>query len=140
MTFHRPATITFATESRTSPVAPHYIHSRHWGNDEQPENPATTSVLPRGGMTTGPGMTLVWQDGHIARDGRGNPIDEANGTFVEDVVIAAIGRLEFYQATAFPCEENTAALEHLNAALDIMIKRRDRRTEQGTIGTDAEQE
>ena len=78
---------------------------------------------PAGGVSTGRGMTLSWQNGPlgtIGTTGRRDP----NGAFVEDVIQAVIGRIEFYQASRFACEENADAL----IALRIAANRLDDRT------------
>ena len=87
---------------------------------------------PAGGTTTATGLTIEWQNGPLAVDGiRKDP----NGAFVEDVIAAAIGRIEFYQSGRFHCLENAAALGHLCAAAEILAERtrdRERRHVEGT--------
>ena len=58
-----------------------------------------------------------------------------NGAFVEGVILAAVKRLEFYQASKFACPENAAALECLNKALIHLWDRTSRRVAAGTEGT-----
>ena len=62
--------------------------------------------MPAGGVSTGRGFTISWQNGPL---GRGNTRQEPNGAFVEDVIQAVIERIEFYQHH-FPCQENEDAL------------------------------
>ena len=69
---------------------------------------------PDGGLTTGKGITIIWQKGPL---GRGENRLEPNGAFVEGVIQAALGRLAFYQSSEFACDESEAALHHLEAAL-----------------------
>lgn len=72
--------------------------------------------------------------------GRGKSLNEAlpNGAFVEGVVQAAIGRLQFYQTAnkgKFACRENAIALTHLEEALMWLEKRtadREAREVEGT--------
>lgn len=60
---------------------------------------------------------------------------EPNGAFVEDIVAAAIGRLQFYQASKFSCRENALAITHLQEAAHWLDHRtRDRET-RGVEGT-----
>lgn len=68
---------------------------------------------PAGGTTAGVGIDIRWQDGPL---GQGEERTEPNGAFVEGVVAAAIGRIQFYQKH-FPCRENAIALTHLETAL-----------------------
>lgn len=87
---------------------------------------------PAGGVSTGRGFTISWQNGPL---GRGNERREANGAFVEDVIQAAIERIEFYQASRFACRDNEQALEALKAAagyLDHRTRDRETRAVEGT--------
>lgn len=82
-----------------------------------------TNGNPAGGGTTGTGLTIVWQNGPL---GRGDERKEPNGAFVEDVIRAVIGRLEFYQTASnrkFACRENAIALTHIETALLWLEKR-----------------
>jgi len=86
---------------------------------------------PTGGTTTGTGMIIHWQDGPL---GRGEARSLPNGAFVEGVIQAAIGRLEFYQASKFSCDTNARALNALKvalAALDERTKDREARAVEG---------
>lgn len=95
----------------------------HW-NDTN-ENPA-------GGVSTGTGFTISWQNGPL---GRGADRREPNGAFVEMIIAAAIGRIEFYEASKFASPYNREALTRLNQALDVLKARtadRDARAVEGT--------
>lgn len=95
----------------------------HW-SDEQGS--------PAGGVSSGRGFVVSWQNGPL---GRGNDRKEPNGAFVEDVIQAVIGRIEFYQASEFNCVENAQALVALRdaaAALDSRTKDREERDVEGT--------
>lgn len=89
---------------------------------------------PTGGETNGTGITIFWQDGPL---GRGKDRVEPNGAFVEGVIAAAIGRLEFFQASAFKCRENAIALTHLETALLWLQKRTMEREAREVEGTHA---
>lgn len=87
---------------------------------------------PAGGTTNATGLAITWQNGPL-RDGdqwRG-----INGAFVEDVIEAAIGRIEFYQVSRFHCLHNAAALGHLRAALEVLNERTRDRVDRGVEGT-----
>ena len=87
---------------------------------------------PTGGVTTGTGLTIKWQNGPLLTDrGRADP----NGAFVETVIAAAIGRLEHYQASKFKCHENQMALGFLHAALEHLNARTANRQARGVEGT-----
>lgn len=90
---------------------------------------------PAGGATRATGILIDWQDGPL---GRGAERKEPNGAFVEGVLQAAIGRLQFYQKTAggkFACRENAIALTHLETALLWLEKRTADREEREVEGT-----
>ena len=89
---------------------------------------------PAGGVTVGRGFTIAWQNGPLAVDGVRR---EPNGAFVEDVIAAAIGRIEAYQASRFNCIENATALEHLVAAAEALDSRTKNRVARGVEGTHA---
>lgn len=88
--------------------------------------------LPAGGATTGVGIGIRWQNGPLSVDGERR---EQNGAFVEGVIQAALGRLEFYQASKFRCRENALAITKLEEALLWLGKRTDDREERGVEGT-----
>lgn len=95
----------------------------HWTNDEG---------SPTGGCTTGNGFTISWQNGPLGRDGdRLAP----NGAFVEDIITAALGRLEYYQTTKFECVENVQAIHHLQSALEMLRQRTEKRESRQVEGT-----
>jgi hypothetical protein len=64
---------------------------------------------PHGGRTWGPGLEITWQAGLPAITGR-------SGAEVEDVIDAAIGRLEHYQEGPGGCLANSAAIDALRKA------------------------
>lgn len=87
---------------------------------------------PAGGTTYGTGFTIDWQNGPLAVDGVRR---EPNGAFVEGIIEAAIGRIEFYQDSQFHGIHNAVALGHLYAALEVLIERTRDRTDRGVEGT-----
>lgn len=89
---------------------------------------------PAGGCTFGDGFAISWQNGPL---GRGEDRKDANGAFVENIIKAAIGRLEFYQASRFNCDENAKALISLTEALAQCNSRTQRRESQSFEGTHA---
>ena len=87
---------------------------------------------PAGGVASGRGFAISWQNGPL---GRGNDRREPNGAFVEDVLAAVIHRIDFYEASKFACDENELALYHLRlaaAALDDRTRDREKRDVEGT--------
>ena len=99
------------------------IHENHFSD---------SAGRPAGGSTYGQGFAIGWQNGPLAVDGmRAEP----NGAFVEDIIAAAIDRIEFYQRSEFECDENADALLYLQRAagrLDDRTKERETRAVEGT--------
>lgn len=87
---------------------------------------------PAGGTTRGRGITIEWQDGPLAADGIRT---EPNGAFVEGVIAAAVGRLQFYNDGKFRCRENSLAITHLEEALHWLQHRTADREARGVEGT-----
>jgi hypothetical protein len=83
---------------------------------------------PAGGVTEGTGIEINWQSGTI-QDGT------PNGAFVEGVIAAAIGRLEFYQQSKFSCRENALAITKLQEAIHWLQHRTAEREARGVEGT-----
>ena len=87
---------------------------------------------PAGGTSYCTGMDIHWQDGPL---GRGADRKEPNGAFVEDVLIAAVHRLEFYQESKFASKENASAIAYIKDALRVLndrTKDREARLVEGT--------
>ena len=99
------------------------VTEKHW-ND--------ANDCPEGGQTFGNGFAIAWQRGPLGRDE--NRL-EPNGAFVEDILIAAKGRLEFYQSSKFNSEYNRKAIEAIDVALASLNQRtidRENRKVEGT--------
>lgn len=100
------------------------IHQAHVYDDDG--NPA-------GGATTGVGIDIQWQNGPLVVTAGHRA--EPNGAFVEDIIEAAIGRIEYYQGSKFHTLHNAVALGHLRAALEALQERTRERTDRGVEGT-----
>ena len=87
---------------------------------------------PAGGLTTGVGYRIDWQDGPLGRD---EERQDPNGAFVEEIIKAAIDRLEFYQRSKFACSANHQAIEALQTALTSLQNRTANREARGVEGT-----
>jgi hypothetical protein len=87
---------------------------------------------PAGGFYKTIGIDISWQNGPL---GRGAERKEPNGAFVENVVHAAIVRIQYYQESKFNCRENAIALTHLETALLWLNKRTQDREERAVEGT-----
>ena len=88
--------------------------------------------IPTGGLISGVGIDIKWQEGPLGRDGdRIKP----NGAFVEDVINACKQRLEFYNNSQFKCRENSIAITKLDEALMWLEHRTKDREARGVEGT-----
>jgi len=101
------------------------IKSEHWLDEKG--NPA-------GGCTFGDGFAISWQNGPL---GTGADRKEPNGAFVENIIKAAIDRIEFYQSGKFASEYNEETLRHLKRALVSQNSRTANREARGVEGTHA---
>ena len=91
------------------------------------------SGAPAGGRTTGTGIDINWQNGPLSHPG--GKRSEPNGAFVEGVINAAIGRIEYYQASKFRCRENALAITMLEQAVHWLQHRTASREAHGVEGT-----
>lgn len=98
------------------------------------DNGVDVNGNPAGGFYQAKGLDIVWQNGPLGRDG---DRVEPNGAFVENVVDAAIKRIQFYQNSKFACRENAIALTHLETAALWLNKRTQDREERKVEGTHA---
>ncbi len=87
---------------------------------------------PAGGTVRGVGLSIDWQDGPL---GRGEDRKAPNGAFVETVIVAALQRIEFYQAGKFKCRENALAITKLEEALHWLSARTTTREQRQVEGT-----
>lgn len=89
---------------------------------------------PAGGYAHGIGLCVSFQDGPRGRDETG-ALKPANGAFVEDLLVAAAGRLEFFQASRFACDANADALKGIYSALTALHARAQSREARGVLGS-----
>ena len=100
----------------------------HWSDE---------SGTPTGGVSSGRGFTISWQNGGLASGVEGTERKEPNGAFVEDVIQAVIGRIRYYQQSRFNCMENAIALTALEKAAEALDERTKEREDRGVEGTHA---
>lgn len=99
------------------------MDSQHWSDSEG---------MPMGGNTYGTGFAIGWQNGPLGRD---NLRTEPNGAFVEDIILAAIDRLQYYQTTRFASIYNENAIHYLMSARTQLMLRTNDREQRGVEGT-----
>lgn len=84
---------------------------------------------PTGGQTKLAGDSVInWQNG-VVEGG------QQNGAFVEDVITAAIERIEYFNDSKFRCRENSLAITKLEEALMWLRYRTSNRENQGVENT-----
>lgn len=97
---------------------------------DENENPTGGSVkldLSSGDQYRLPAITIRWQDGprgtgEIASTGE-TILADPNGAFVEDVLWAALQRLEFFNESKFRDRANSLAITHIEQALQALKDR-----------------
>jgi len=82
-----------------------------------------------GGSVTATGLQIRWQDGPLSEG------TAPNGAFLENVIQAAIERVEAYQATDLRCRENALVITHLQEAQHWLNHRRKDRYERGVANS-----
>lgn len=94
------------------------------------ENPTGGSVILAVGAhdeDKRPVLTIRWQDGPRGtgmENADGSPIlKPANGAFVEDVLWAALQRLEFFNESKYRDRANSLAITHIEQALQALKDR-----------------
>lgn len=95
-------------------------------------NPTGGSVNLRIGENRNP-LRVQWQDGPRGQVGT-DELLPPNGAFVEDVLWAALQRLEFFNAGKFRCRENSIAITKIEEALFILKDRQLSRSERNVEG------
>lgn len=100
--------------------------SQHWSD---------ANGNPAGGVSSGKGVTISWQNGPLAVDGTRR---EPNGAFVETVIAMVVDRIVFYQTSRFASGYNERALAYLHSALGELNARTADREKRGVEGTHKE--
>lgn len=88
---------------------------------------------PSSGYAQGVGMSVVFQDGPRGKRDDGT-LQPANGAFVEDLLVAAMQRLAFFQNSKFAHPANADAIEHIAAAIKSLESRAKQRSDRGVLG------
>ena len=99
----------------------------------------TVDGVPASGEANGTGFRIVWQPRPL---GRGENRAPAEGAFIEDLMLALLQRLQFYQDSPFACEENADSIALLRASLERQYgrtRRREARGIEGTVSPDGEE-
>lgn len=88
---------------------------------------------PTGGYVLGLGTGITWQNGPRGQEGT-DELLPANGAFVEDVIWAALQRLEFFNDSKYRDRANSIAITKLEEALYALKDRQLERSYRGVEG------
>lgn len=89
------------------------------------DNPTGGSVylqVIKNGDNEFPALVVNWQDGPRAQE-PGKALEEPNGAFVEDVLWAALQRLEFFNEGKYRDRANAIAITHIEQAIQALKDR-----------------
>lgn len=93
------------------------------GHKQYGDNPTGGSVMlhtTKDGDEEHPALIVNWQDGPRGQKGT-DELLPPNGAFVEDVLWAALNRLEFFQESKFRCRANALAITNIEQALMALM-------------------
>lgn len=102
------------------------LFEQHWKDEEG---------RPAGGISSGRGFAISWQNGPLGGPPGHPERREPNGAFVETVLVAVKKRLQFYQGGQFACGENEMAIQYIESAIAMLNERTARRVRAGVEGT-----
>jgi len=110
------------------------IQSENLTDDDN--NPSGGNVMlhvTKNGDTEFPALIVNWQDGPrgTAEDGT---LTDPNGAFVEDVLWAALQRLEFFNESKYRDRANSMAITKIEEALQALKNRQLERTYRNVEG------
>lgn len=88
-----------------------------------------TDGNPAGGLTSGPGFEIDWQNGTV------NAADDINGANVVDILEAVRQRMEFFNESKFRCRQNSLAITHIEEAMHWCQARITDRKNRGVLST-----
>lgn len=103
---------------------------------DENENPTGGDVslhVTKSGDDEFPALIINWQDGPrgTAEDGT---LTDPNGAFVEDVLWAALQRLEFFNNSKYRDRANSMAITHIEQALQALKDRQLERSHRNVEG------
>lgn len=102
---------------------------------DENENPTGGDVylqVTKNGDDEFPALVINWQDG--PRGQADGTLAEPNGAFVEDVLWAALQRLEFFNESKYRDRANSIAITHIEQALQALKDRQLERSHRNVEG------
>lgn len=115
-------------------INPALVASNDLDTDENPTGGFVRLITEKDGADAFMAMLINWQDGPRGMRKDQPTLAEPNGAFVEDVIWAAIQRLEFFNESKYRCRENSLAITKLEEALFILKDRQLSRSDRGVEG------
>jgi len=88
---------------------------------------------PTGGSVKSTGVDIRWQNGPRGQEGT-DELAAPNGAFVEDVLYAAMQRLEFFNKSKYYDRGNSIAITKIQEAMQAMKHRSVERSARGVEG------
>lgn len=107
---------------------------------DENENPTGGDVylqVTKNGDSEFPALVINWQDGArgMGENPDGTPVlADPNGAFVEDVLWAALQRLEFFNESKYRDRANSIAITHIEQALQALKDRQLERSHRNVEG------
>jgi hypothetical protein len=95
-------------------------------SDANPTGGSVDLHVTKNGDSEFPALIVNWQDGPrgMATNPDGSPtLADPNGAFVEDVLWAALQRLEFFNESKYRDRGNSLAITHIEGALQALKDR-----------------
>ena len=114
-------------------INPDITVSNQTDDNDNPTGGSVALMVVKGENEDFPALVVNWQDGPRGQEGT-DELSAPNGAFVEDVIYAAIQRLEFFEQSKYKSEYNEKAIQYLTAALSCLDVRSKKRAEAGTLG------
>lgn len=118
-------------------INPAIVASNDLDTNENPTGGFVRLITEKDGADAFMAMLINWQDGPRGIEQTADHpagIAPPNGAFVEDVIWAAIQRLEFFNESKYRCRENSLAITKLEEALFILKDRQLSRSDRGVEG------
>lgn len=119
---------TQTDETRTPGYREHYnvnptlVAENKVDDDANPTGGDVTLHVNKGTDHEFPALYISWQDGPRGQEGT-DELLPPNGAFVEDVIWAALQRLEFFNEGKYRDRANSLAITHLEGALQALKDR-----------------
>lgn len=101
--------------------------------DENPTGGDVYLQVTKNGDDEFPALVINWQDGARGEQGKAGLADP-NGAFVEDVLWAALQRLEFFNESKYRDRANSLAITHIEQALQALKDRQLERSHRNVEG------